>query len=257
MRMFDTSNDSRLFLSADQIDQDDPIRHVPLYEGNMLHLYDHRWGTYSGSDDEGLDVSMDEKKDPSYEPIPRYFVADKEIARRLEEKSWPYAWLMGWRRISGVEKIRTVIASVLPLRAVSDSIFLLFANPDISAQLNAALLANLSSLTLDYVARTKMGGTNLSYYILEQLPVLPPDAYNSDARAYLVPRVLELTYTSHSMATFARDLGYERAPFTWDEERRALIRAELDAWFARAYGLTRDEFRFILDPADVMGGLSF
>ena len=35
--------------------------------------------------------------------------------------------------------------------------------------------------------------------------------------------------------------------------RRAFLRAELDAWFARAYGLTRDELRYILDPADVHG----
>ena len=31
------------------------------------------------------------------------------------------------------------------------------------------------------------------------------------------------------------------------------MRAELDAWYAKAYGLTRDELRYILDPADVMG----
>ena len=55
------------------------------------------------------------------------------------------------------------------------------------------------------------------------------------------------------MAPFAHDLGYEGAPFRWDEERRALLRAELDAWYARAYGLTCDELRYILDPADVMG----
>jgi hypothetical protein len=42
-------------------------------------------------------------------------------------------------------------------------------------------------------------------------------------------------------------------PFPWDEDRRALLRAELDAWYARAYGLTRDELRYILDPADIMG----
>ncbi len=35
--------------------------------------------------------------------------------------------------------------------------------------------------------------------------------------------------------------------------RRAQLRAELDAWYARAYGLTRDQLRYILDPADVMG----
>jgi hypothetical protein len=42
-----------------------------------------------------------------------------------------------------------------------------------------------------------------------------------------------------------------RAPYRWDEARRALLRAELDAWFARAYGLTRKQLRCILDPADL------
>jgi hypothetical protein len=65
--------------------------------------------------------------------------------------------------------------------------------------------------------------------------------------------VLELTYTSHALASFARDLGYDGPPFGWDEDRRALLRAELDAFYARAYGLTRDELRYILDPADVRG----
>ena len=55
------------------------------------------------------------------------------------------------------------------------------------------------------------------------------------------------------MAPFARDLGYDGPPFAWDEDRRAQLRAELDALYARAYGLTRDELRYILDPADVKG----
>jgi hypothetical protein len=42
-----------------------------------------------------------------------------------------------------------------------------------------------------------------------------------------------------------------RAPYRWDEARRALLRADLDAWFARAYGLTRKQLRYVLDPADL------
>ena len=42
-------------------------------------------------------------------------------------------------------------------------------------------------------------------------------------------------------------------PFIWNEDRRAQIRAELDAYYAKLYGLTRDELRYILDPADVYG----
>jgi hypothetical protein len=47
--------------------------------------------------------------------------------------------------------------------------------------------------------------------------------------------------------------GIPFQPFMWDEDRRAHLRAELDAYYAKLYGLTRDELRYILDPADVYG----
>ena len=71
--------------------------------------------------------------------------------------------------------------------------------------------------------------------------------------AFIIPRVLELSYTAHDLASWAKELGYEGPPFVFDLERRATLRAELDAWYAKLYGLTRDELRYILDPADVMG----
>lgn len=37
--------------------------------------------------------------------------------------------------------------------------------------------------------------------------------------------------------------------FSWRDGRQT----DLDAFYARAYGLTRDELRYILDPADVKG----
>ncbi|HMY00973.1 MAG TPA: hypothetical protein PKC44_14470, partial [Agitococcus sp.] len=59
--------------------------------------------------------------------------------------------------------------------------------------------------------------------------------------------------TAHDLNPFAEDLGYYGEPFKFDPDRRAILRAELDAYYARLYGLTRDELRYILDPADVMG----
>ena len=64
-------------------------------------------------------------------------------------------------------------------------------------------------------------------------------------------RVLELVYTAHDLRPFAEDMGYHGEPFRWDVIRRAQIRAELDAYYARLYGLTRDELRYILDPKEV------
>ena len=70
---------------------------------------------------------------------------------------------------------------------------------------------------------------------------------------YVTPRVLELTYTSNSMRPWAEDLGHIGPPFVFDPGHRAKLRAELDAFFARKYGLSRDELRYILDPADTHG----
>jgi hypothetical protein len=122
-----------------------------------------------------------------------------------------------------------------------------------SGNSGALLVANWSSLIADYVARQKVSGLHLKYNIFKQFPVLPRSTYTVADIAFIVPRVLELTYTSHSMTPFARDLGYDGPPFAWNDDRRAQLRAELDAWYARAYGLTRDELRYILDPADVKG----
>jgi hypothetical protein len=46
---------------------------------------------------------------------------------------------------------------------------------------------------------------------------------------------LELLYTAWDLESFGRDCGYSGPPFRWDEERRFLIRAELDAAFFHLY----------------------
>jgi hypothetical protein len=168
-------------------------------------------------------------------------------------------WLMGWRDICRSTDERTVIASVVPRVGVGDKFLLMF--PKQPVGYTAAFLGNLNSLCFDYVARQKVGGTSLKYFTMKQLVGLPPDRYTDADLAFIVPRVLELTYTAHDLAAWGEDLAaydprpsHERGrPFPWDPARRALLRAELDAYYARLYGLTRDELRYILDPADVMG----
>jgi len=129
----------------------------------------------------------------------------------------------------------------------------MFPGSDIELLDVACLISNLSSLILDFVSRLKVGGINFNFFIYEQLPTLRPEAYSEGGSLFIVPRVVELTYTSRSLTIFANDMGYEGPPFTFNPERRAVLRAELDAWYAHAYGLTRDELRYVLDPADVMG----
>ena len=117
----------------------------------------------------------------------------------------------------------------------------------------AALIANVSSIVFDYVVRQKAGGLHMNFFYVRQFPVLPPSAYSEEDLRFIAERVLQLIYTSHSMASFASDLGFSGSPFAWNEDRRPYLRAELDAWFARAYGLSRDQLRYVLDPSDVLG----
>ncbi len=226
-------------------------KQTPLYEAKMIHHFDHRWSGYSIDDVSSLDYSAAYKAIPSNEAVPRYWVEDVEVRRRITAKGWTRRWLMGWRDITNATNERTVIASMVPWTGVGHTLRLMHVGN--SALESAAFLANASAIVFDFVARQKVGGTHLTVEMWKQLPVLSPDFYTEPRIAFITPKVLELTYTSDSLAPFARDLGHDGPPFAWAEGRRADLRADLDAFYARAYDLTRDELRYILDPADVKG----
>lgn len=261
--LFNMTSDSQLFRTADQLLAEgftragadwakDDDNFVPLYEAKMIHQFDHRWSGYAENGSDGADIDLADKSNPYFDPAPRYWVPLSDVNDRLSAKNWTRKWLMGWRDITNATNERTVIATIFPKLGAGDT--LLLKMPSIAdARLCAANIGNLCSLVLDYAARQKIGGTHMKYNIFKQLPVLPPKFYTEPRLAFVTPKVLELTYTSHSLAPFARDLGHDGPPFAWDEDRRALLRADLDAFYARAYGLTREELRYILDPADVKG----
>ena len=245
-RMFDMSNDSNLFF-----DERFPDR-LPLYEAKLIHFYDHRWATYD-SDGNCRDVTLAEKQDPEFYVRPRYWVNHHQVRDRLNAQGWDREWLMGWRDITNATNERTVIGSVAPIAGAGNQMPLMLPDFRTEKVRVALLLGNLSSIVFDFFARHKIGGVHMNFFIFKQLPVLPPSAYSKAAIGFIQPRVLELTYTSHDLKPWAEDLGYAGPPFTFDPERRALLRAELDAFYAHLYGLSRDELRYILDPADVMG----
>ena len=173
-----------------------------------------------------------------------------ELTGALIDRKQP-RWLMGWRRNARSTDERTWVVDVFPPCGVGDSLFVL--HPNAAKESAPAMVACATSLIADFVSRQKVGGTNLSFYYIEQLPVLAPYQFTPEEIAFVTPRVLELTYTSHSMRPWAEDMGHTGAPFSFDLDRRAQLRAELDAFFARRYGLSRDELRYILDPADTHG----
>lgn len=248
--IFNMASDSGLFRTSGEGDV------LPLYEAKMVHHFDHRLGTYEGQTEAQANMGTlprltpEQHNRPDYCVRPRYWVSRSDIDKHLSASGWTNGWLLGWRRIARTSDERTMISTLLPRTAVGDSEFLML--PSESTNKCALLGASLSSFVLDYVARQKMAGTNLSYFIVRQLPIPSPDFYKQADANWIRDRVLELTYTAWDMAPFARDLGDDGPPFRWDEQRRFVMRSELDALFFYLYGITRDDVDYIMETFPIV-----
>ena len=94
-------------------------------------------------------------------------------------------------------------------------------------------------------------GFALEVIIRHQLPVLSPEQYKREDVSFINYRVAQLTRNSNEINHIWLT---EHPSYVFQSRRdRLLIRAELDAYYAKLYGLTRDELRYILDPEDIMG----
>ncbi len=235
------------------------ITYLPLYESKFTGQYNHRENTFEGVIETEIfgtrprtnDANLEQLQNRQWCILPRYWVNSKDIEAKIISE-WKHSWLIGFRNaISAVADSRSVRFTFLPKLGVGNSMPLLFSGK--SPKEICALVANFNSLVLDYIAKQKASGGNLNFYVVRQFPILPPDKYTLSDIEFISTRVLELVYTAWDMQPFAKDMGYNGEPFIWNPNRRALLRAELDAYYAKLYGLTRDELRYILDPADVYG----
>ena len=271
--MFHMTNDSRLFRTRAELEEQEGAwptggnrfgsaagDWVPLYVGRMIHLFDHRAASVEVNAENlhnvalSGDIDAEQKADPAFVPTPQYWVPAAEVSF-----SDGHDWTIAFRDIARATDARTMIAAAVPLVGLGNKIPALHCEePNKYSSMVSLLLANLGTTILDFVVRQKVHSTSVNWFIVEQLPVVPPDRYESErfgprtAGEIVRDAVLELMYTAHDLAPFARDMGYVdedgevRPPFVWDEERRLFLRAKLDAVFFHLYGVTdRDDVRYI------------
>ncbi len=236
--LFNMTSDSHLFRTAAQLEADGfyPVESnrwrrendvfVALYEGKMVQAFDHRAASVvnrvgnmfrPGQPDR---TSDEEHRNQAFSPRPRYWVSQK--ASNVTER---FAWFPTLKDITASTNVRTVIAAIVPQVGCGHTLpVLLPAEHRFDGRSAVCLMANFNSFPFDYVARQKVQATHLTWYTIEQLPVIAPDDYDrqfgsSTARELVRDHVLRLTYTAHDMAPFARDLGCDGPPFLWDEDR--------------------------------------
>jgi hypothetical protein len=307
------TNDSGLFRTREQLEaegymlegncfmREDEV-YLPLYEGRMIHHFDHR-AVSVGMNTEtqfrsgvSVDTTIEEHANSSFTTLPRYWVAEQTTREAISD--YPRQWFFTFKDITSPTNERTFIGTLLPLAAVGNSLPVLLLSNQVSILQIVSFVGNVASLAFDFVVRQKLGGVHVNFYLLAQFPVLTPETYTqpftshaSRLTDFIVPRVLELTYTAWDLRAFADDVwaeadealraalraqweaneahsrrfsavnsankaptpnGFPRPPFIWNEARRAQLRADLDALYAHLYGLTREELDYILDTFPII-----
>jgi len=238
--------------------------YLPLFEAKMIGQFEHRWASFYGKEMSGRPSRKyvgwygSDYADPLDFGYGKQWVAEGDVDDNRPNDA---LWFIAFRNMTNRDAVRTSVFCVLPKVAVVDSAPLI-ALPGSNPSGALCFVAERNSFVGDFVTRNKLDGSHLTYAVLKQIAALPPAAYaepcawaggaGARLRDWLLPRVLELTYTAWDLEPFARDCGWFGPPFVWDESRRLQLRCELDAAFLHLYGLSREDAAYILDTFPIV-----
>lgn len=234
-REFDMTGDSNLFHTQSKGDR------LVLYEGKMIHQFTHQFGT------------------------PQYWINEKEgrkaiIGKKEIDKGQILEYQdyrIGTRAVGGSANERGLIGTILPKNIFCGNSILVNTtregNDYISNENKLLLLGFINSFPVDYCIR-QMVATNINMFYVYQLHV--PRLTSKDKwHKEIVERVAKLICTTDEYA----DLWLEVMKSKWSEKKVAIseyernkIRAELDGIIAHIYGLSEEEFTYILTTFPVV-----
>ena len=303
--MFHMTNDSHLFCTPEALQEcgftvkgvhfvgKDDV-YLPLYEGRTIWVYDHRACSIGESEKAvfrsatSQQTSEENHANAHYCAMPRYWVPGKAVEERIE--NYDYRWFVGFRDVTTPTAEHTMVCTVIPRTAAGNKVPLILSRRE--AKQVCCLVSNFCAFVFDYVTRNKLNYIGLNFYIVKQLPTLPPNRYTPDMLNFVVPRVLELVYTAWDVKSFADDIwqesehtlkaeitrhwkanvkvtgghvdaeappwvesasqGVPYPPFKWDDERRVKIRCDLDAFYFHLYGINRDDVDYIMETFPIV-----
>jgi Eco57I restriction-modification methylase len=248
-RVLDMSTDAKLFKRKDILvksgwtpgplrvwNVQDKSKAVPLYEGKMVQMYDHRAAEIVINPAnlhrpaQEVPVDAERKTNPAFLPDPQYWVCTSDF----KFDDMPSA-VLGFKDVTSPTNVRSAIAAFIPASGAGHTFPLLLPKAGTSnadyLRVAPLLLANLNSFACDFFLRQKLQTQHLTLFVLEQLPVIAPARFDEPLptkfaeamRAaklmnghhpqptvadFVLPQVLALTYTAHDMVPFARDMGY-------------------------------------------------
>lgn len=247
-------------------------RALPLYEAKMVQAFDHRAASVLVEEGNWVrqgqkaETSLVQHQNPEFGVMPRWWVDEAVVVGVPNSRQ--RQWFLAYKDITSATNERTMIAAFIPWVAVVNSAPLVFVGDDIQPRRECCLLANLNAFVFDFVARQKVGSVHLNFFIVNQLPALPPDTYadkcpwskKETLEQWISERVLKLTCTADDMIPFADACDFKGSRgdgvHLWKDAERAEIRAELDAAYFHLYGINREDAEYMLSTFTNTGAVS-
>ena len=226
-REFDMTNDSDLFKTSEGRGR------LPLFEGKMIHQYNHLFAS------------------------PKYWLDEREARKRLLGKEEDrgqridyQSYRLGFRDVARNTDERTCIMAMLPPNVFCNHKLptALVTRGDehaIDPKCSLFFCACMNSFVIDSLVRQRVT-TNLTFVTLYQLP-MPRFHETDDSFHRIVERAARLICTAPEFDALAKDVGIKsHTQGVTEPSKRASLRAELDGLIAHLYGLTETEFAHIL-----------
>lgn len=238
-------------------DQDDPHapvvyageEYVPLMEGKWIHQFDHCAFAYVSGEGKSQIITrplgLEEKQ-----VVPHFFVSRREFREHL--RGWP-PHRVGYRAIAHQSVERTLITAYIPGEfPAGNSVPVLSAD---DPWLLVTWMGISNSFALDFRMRMGLSGGNANLFTLCPLP-LPEIPAESGAARDLVVAVCRLCCSTDETSGFWNEIASFHAdamPSPWrpecaatDPRERARLRARIDALVADLYGLSVEDYAYIL-----------
>jgi len=262
-RELNMTEDSELFRLASSLIEEDGYRrtgdgylrgphgdvYVPLYEGRLVQQFDHIAKAYVSGEGRGArwrELSFNEK-----DLVPHYFFPLADFRQRFPSKC---RYRAGLCAVTGQTNERTLLTAMIPRDCpCPHPVPTLTTSPD-SSEVHLLWVGIANSFVADWLLRLQVS-TGVGYYLLEQTAFPRPSVDAEQSRAVIV-RVLGLACFSSHMADLWNEVAQhypDDLVVPWRPElaasrlsERARLRSEIDAIVADLYGLSVEEFAYIL-----------
>ncbi len=214
--------------------------YVPLYEGRMVHIFDHCQKAYF--EGEGRKAKWEDLDFNNKALKPRAFVSLKHAQIKIQPK-------LGFCDVTGATNERSTLVCLLPEQIACGNKVPTFTFKEPSITNLILLQCLMSSFVWDFLIRLRIS-MSMTMNFLNQIPAPKLADINETLATELCERAVKLSCTTPEMArywnTIFPDIPWTTESATYDLKERAILRAEIDARIAKLYNLSVEEYARIL-----------